>query len=484
MTSDVSYGSDRHRIGRYEVVGRLATGGMAEIFLGRLHGPHGFESPVVIKRILPHLAIEPHVVDLFLDEARTIANLRHPNLIHVHELGSDRGELFLAMEYLEGESAAGLCRRLARRDEYLDFELAAHIVAEACAGLHAAHEAKSPDGRPLEIVHRDVSPQNIFVSYSGAVHVIDFGIATSVDRVGRTDAGKMRGKVEYVAPEQVEGLACDRRADVFSLGVVLFELASGRRLFKRASAAEAMMAILNEQDPALTAFRPDTPQELADICARALVRNRRERIASAAEMRRELLGFIRKSTDEDVGERLAERMKELFPDRIEEKADMLRRVRRGGEVSGLPPAEVDAAVELPTVAERTAVSRVSEPRPRKRRPRWVLGAFVVAAGVASALAIALRASPRAEVPAPPIDSAIPSAIAQKTPVPESSAGADPSPSVPPHVASSASGSRAPILAPPRKSPPRPHPSSLEPPPAPPPTSEPSAPVRPSRPTMW
>ncbi|HZO16082.1 MAG TPA: serine/threonine-protein kinase, partial [Polyangiaceae bacterium] len=156
-------------IGGYEVVGRLAVGGMAEIFLGRQRGPHGFVRPVVIKRILPHLSHESAFVDMFLDEARIVAGIRHPNVVQIHEFGSESGELFLVMEYLEGENVGGILRRLWSHDRAMDPALAIHILAEACSGLHAAHELCDESGRPRQIVHRDVTPQNIFVTYDAAV---------------------------------------------------------------------------------------------------------------------------------------------------------------------------------------------------------------------------------------------------------------------------------------------------------------------------
>jgi eukaryotic-like serine/threonine-protein kinase len=231
-------------LGRYEVVGHLASGGMAEVLLGRVRGPHGFERAVVLKRILPHLARMSSFVDMFLDEARIIARIHHPNVVQVHELGTEGGELFMAMEYLAGESVSSLVRRLATRNAKLDHALAAFIVAEACAGLHAAHELKTDDGALLHIVHRDVSPQNIFITFDGAVKVIDFGIAKSADRVARTEAGQLKGKLDFMSPEQCKSEPLDRRTDVFALGIVLYELLTQRRLFKRPSPAGTIKAIV------------------------------------------------------------------------------------------------------------------------------------------------------------------------------------------------------------------------------------------------
>jgi serine/threonine protein kinase len=399
------------RIGRYEIIGRLAAGGMAEVLLGRLHGPHGFERPVVIKRILPQLALDSDVVAMFLDEARIIASLRHPNLIHVHELGHEGKDLFIAMEYLEGESLSGVCRRLAKEGALLSCSLAAHIVAEACSGLHAAHEAKSSDGRPLEIVHRDVSPQNILVSYAGDVHVIDFGIATTVDRIGRTEKGTVRGKFEYLSPEQLHSVPLDRRADIFGLGVVLFELASGRRAFKRDSQAQTMMAILTDTVPTLSSLRAGAPDALQAICTRALEKGRRERFQTAAEMRRELLAFTRVHAEGDLGEELAAVMRGLFAERIAEKDEMLKHVRQGARVASLPAAEVDIHVELPTAEQRpTGATALSQSLPTGRRPRelrWLVPAVVslAVAGIGTVLLSSVKHSadgvPTAPSPIPP-----------------------------------------------------------------------------------
>lgn len=358
------------RIGRYRVVGRLAKGGMAELFVGRLEGPHGFERPIVLKRILPHLTPDERFVEMFLEEARIIAALKHPNLIHVHELGVDADGPFIAMELLDGESLAGLCRRLAAEDELLDFGTAAAIVAHAAAGLHAAHEAKSSDGRPLQIVHRDVSPQNIFVTYDGHVYVIDFGIATTVDRICRTEEGSVRGKFEYMAPEQLEGGKLDRRADVFALGVVLFELVSGKRLYRRSSQAEMVAAILCEPPPDLTSVRPGTPPRLAEICSRALSKSPADRHATAAELRRELLAFVgQAATLPDVEEALGALMHRVFPDRIAEKIALGGDLRAGREVETLPAAEVDLAVEIPRLESTMVMAERPRLEPSARRPR-------------------------------------------------------------------------------------------------------------------
>ena len=351
------------QIGRYEIVGPLASGGMAEILLARLAGPSGFMRPVVIKRILPHLAQKKDFVDMFLDEARIVAGIRHPNVVQVTELGHEAGELFLAMEYLEGESTSGLMRRLQTRGERLDQTLAAYIVAEACAGVHAAHELADENGKKLNIVHRDVTPHNVFIGYKGAIKVLDFGIATASDRISQTEAGQFKGKLEYASPEQCKGAVLDRRSDIFALGTILWELTTGKRLFKRASAIDMQRAICEQPIPAPGAVAIDFPYpaELTAITMKALARKRRERYQTALELRHDLLVAMRKLSARIAPEEdLSVVMHRLFEERIEEKADMLRRVKSGASVPRLPVGEADEQVEIPVAVNVEYTSQPPE----------------------------------------------------------------------------------------------------------------------------
>jgi serine/threonine-protein kinase len=393
------------RIGRYEVLGNLAFGGMAEILLARLMGPSGFERIVVIKRILPHLKQRRGFVEMFLDEARTVARIHHPNVVVVHELGEADDELFLVMEYLQGESVAGLLRRLCLRHDALEPRLAAHIAAEACRGLHAAHDLRDPDGVPLELVHRDVSPQNLFVTYAGNVHVLDFGVARVADQQGRTEVGQVKGKRAYMSPEQCKGRTLDRRSDVFSMGAVLFEMLTGTALFRRDTEHATYRAICDEPIPRASELVASLPTEIDRITARALSRHRGERYATASEMRAELMAAISRQDAGSADEALEAVMRRLFADRIAEKADMLRRARSGSPLSYVPPADVDENVDLPTMgaqptlrnADESAlrsVSRVgdeSQPRDRRRRSARTWAASVsVAAITAGVFALARR----------------------------------------------------------------------------------------------
>ena len=330
------------RIGRYQVVGHLATGGMAEIFLAKLLGPAGFQRPVVLKRVLPHLTRREEFRNMFLDEARIVAGIRHPNVVQVHELGLDQDELFLVMEYLEGESISGLMRRLANKRQRLDYALAAYVVAEACAGLHAAHEYTDDHGVAQNLVHRDVSPQNIFVGYDGSVKVLDFGIAKAADRYSNTSTGQMKGKFSYMAPEQCRAEELDRRADLFALGIVLYEMSTGKRLFLRENQLLVLKAITEEVIPPPSQIRSDYPPQLEHVVMMALARDRIDRYSTAAEMRRELLAAVRALDPTGMPEeRLSELMREVFTDRIAEKAEMLKAVRAGTVQIHVPAAEAD-----------------------------------------------------------------------------------------------------------------------------------------------
>ncbi|MBI2894523.1 MAG: serine/threonine protein kinase [Deltaproteobacteria bacterium] len=398
------------QIGRYQVVGHLATGGMAEILLGKLLGPSGFERAVVIKRILPHLAMQEKFVQMFLDEARIVARIRHPSVVHVHELGRDDEELFLVMEYLEGENAGSLMRRTAARAERVEPALAAHVIGQACAGLQAAHELTDEDGRRQNLVHRDVSPQNIFLTYGGEVKVLDFGIAHVANRMTRTEAGQMKGKFTYMSPEQCRGQPLDRRSDVFGLGIVLFELLTCRRLFARPSEMLVLEAICKEPVPAPSRIVRGLPESLDAICAKSLARRPADRYATTAEMRRDLVSAIREMDVHDPPEEaLAVRMRLLFEDRIAQKREMLRRVRAGSSVPEVPAADLDTPAELPSVVSEAGGVTVetqlsgemggerSSLVPSRRR-RWLAAALLAGLAGAGAYAVVLPPWERSRPP--------------------------------------------------------------------------------------
>jgi hypothetical protein len=376
---------------------------MGEIFLGRVRGPRKFERPVAMKRILPHLAADPATLNMFVAEARIAARIRHARVVQVHELVDIDGAYFLVMEYVDGESVGGLMRRLWLRGESLARVLGAHIIAEACAGLHAAHEISDTGGTSLGIVHRDVSPQNVMVTYAGEVKVLDFGIAKGRD-AEHTKTGQVKGKCEYMSPEQCRGETLDRRSDIFSLGILLYELTVGRRLFKRDNALLAFAAICDAPIPQPRDVDQEYPQILERICARALARDRRDRYTTALEMRRDLMTAIRcmAGAEDRVGEEelLADLMPELFSDRMREKRELLRQAGPRGTATDRPLAEVDANVELLELGRESCVEATPEPAPRlasvSLHRRLMIAAIAVAAPIVGEAALrAARANPPA-----------------------------------------------------------------------------------------
>ncbi len=336
------------------MLGRLDTGGMAEILLGQLRGPNGFEHPVVIKRILPHLARDRQFVGMFVDEAQIASGIHHPNVVHVHELGQEGEDLFLVMEYLEGESVASILRRAMVRGIQIDPLLSAWVVAEAAAGLHAAHELKDGDGQYRNVVHRDVSPSNIYVTYSGSVKVLDFGIAKAADRRTKTDAGHVKGKFGYMSPEHCRGEPIDCRSDVFALGIVLYEMLTGRRLFQRPTQAATIRAVFDHDILPPSELVLSVPTTVEQACMKALSRARRRRYAAASELRRDLMRAVHGANDDaNPEERMASLMTRLFEERIEEKRLLLKRAERGEDIGDLPLTAADVEVELPEVNSAT-----------------------------------------------------------------------------------------------------------------------------------
>ncbi|MBI5481808.1 MAG: serine/threonine protein kinase, partial [Deltaproteobacteria bacterium] len=260
------------RFGKYTLIARLAKGGMAEIFFARLEGVAGFEKPLVIKRLLPDLAEDQEFVSMFLDEARLVARIGHPNICQVYELGEFEGQYFIAMEYLEGAPVDQVIGRMVSDSGAVDLRLVSGIFAQACEGLHHAHELADAKGHNINLVHRDVSPQNLFVTVDGVVKVIDFGIAKARTRSTHTRTGTLKGKYVYMSPEQLNNRPIDRRVDVFALGAVLFEMLTGQQVFARETEFLMFRAINQEARPRVSDLRGDIPPAIDEAITKALSR--------------------------------------------------------------------------------------------------------------------------------------------------------------------------------------------------------------------
>jgi serine/threonine-protein kinase len=274
---------DVERLDRFELIAELASGGMATVFLARLGGVAGFQRFVAIKRLHPHLASDRDFIQMFLDEARIAARLHHPHVVPILEIGESEKGYYLVMEYIEGDTLARLMARSAQSGNALPTRVAVRAAIDALAGLHAAHEMTDDEGKPLEIVHRDVSPQNILVGVDGTARITDFGVARAASRLTTTKSGQLKGKLSYMAPEQARGKGIDRRADVFAMGIVLWELLARKRLFKSdGGEAETLNKVMNEPIPHVRDANPELPESIAAVCMQALERDIDKRFATAA----------------------------------------------------------------------------------------------------------------------------------------------------------------------------------------------------------
>ena len=279
--------------GEYVLLDRVATGGMAEVFRAKRKGVEGFEKIVAVKRILPHLSNNADFVEMFIAEAKIVASLTHPNIAQIFDLGKIDASYYIAMEFVEGRDLRTILSRAGDRDTRLGIDLTAIIAAKVGAALEYAHRHKDEQGKELQIVHRDVSPQNILVSNEGEVKLVDFGIARAATKASHTDSGSLRGKLLYMSPEQAWGKTLDRRSDVFSLGAVLYEALTGHPLFSGNSEMSVLERVRDAQFLPPSSLNPAVPIEIEAIVTRALQKNPDERYQDAAEMLLDLDTYLR-----------------------------------------------------------------------------------------------------------------------------------------------------------------------------------------------
>lgn len=406
-------------LGRYELLFRIAAGGMAEVHAGRVRGEAGFEKLVAIKRMLPHLAEDEHFVDMFLDEARVASNVASPHVVQTLDLGrAADGSLFLVLELVVGASLWTLMRAAARRKEQIPLPIALEILAQAAQGLDDAHEAVTPTGLHLRIVHRDVSPQNLLVGADGRTRVTDFGIARALLRRTSTSTGELKGKAPYFSPEQARGKEVDRRSDVFAMGIVAWEAVTGERLFGGSDTLRTLQRVVDEHIDDPRERRPDLPVTAANAILKALCRDVDNRWQTAADFSAELREAARELgpavTARDVGrwvadvageplQRMRERIDAAFASPLEAApsaaieidlepdeddgpthiADSAKQIESGivsiartsPELTGTPAP----TALLPVAAPVSAVSTIEAEMPAFR-PRWPARA-AVAAGV-------------------------------------------------------------------------------------------------------
>ncbi|MGK4005156.1 serine/threonine-protein kinase [Sorangium sp. So ce1036] len=338
---------------RYTLHGVIASGGMASVHFGRLVGARGFARTVAIKRLHPQFAMDPEFSSMLLDEARLAVRIHHPNVVATLDSVQADGELFLVMEYIAGESLAGLLREAGQRGARVPQPIGSAILAGALAGLHAAHEATAEDGAPLQIVHRDVSPQNILVGEDGIARVLDFGIARAAVRSQVSREGQLKGKLSYMAPEQLRGAPLTRRTDIYAAAVVLWEVLTGRRLFTGDSDAAIFGRILEGVIQPPSAFG-EVSEELDRVVLRGLAKDPERRYATALEMAAALEAALPPASPRAVGAWVEETAEPLLAARARSLAEI--------ETSQRSPAVATPMPSSPAVIDRR-LPRAIEPRP-------------------------------------------------------------------------------------------------------------------------
>jgi serine/threonine-protein kinase len=393
--------------GRYVLYGAIASGGMATVHFGRLVGPAGFARPVAIKRLHAQFARDPDFVQMFVDEARLAARVTHPNVVQTLDLVEATDEVFLVMEYVRGLSLTSLIRHLRHKGEWIPPTIALGIVVGVLEGLHAAHEAKDDRGERLDLVHRDVSPQNVLVGTDGIARLLDFGVAKAAGRMQTTQDGKVKGKIAYMAPEQVLGQPLTRRTDVYSASVLLWEVLTARRLFFGENDADSLRKVMNDVVEPPSSVNAGLPSALDRVVMRGLERDASKRFANAHEMAVELAACLRPAPASEMGAWV----ESTAAEELNERASLIAAIERSASDSsklaaltavpgaGLPDAPTLGGKRL--VVARTGVretgtssSAVGAVERRVAR-RWgslaiAIGATLLVAGLAVALEMHVR----------------------------------------------------------------------------------------------
>jgi serine/threonine protein kinase len=359
MTEELKQGS---RLGSYELLLRVGRGGMATVWVARERAQTSKDDRLVaVKVMLTELADENEFIKMFLDEVRLVRSIRHPNVVDVYEVGEHEGMMWMAMEWVEGESLHTVIAEAGKR-RAIPPELAVRIISDAAAGLHAAHELRDMDGSLRGVVHRDISPHNILIGTNGAVKLVDFGVAKAVGRISEaTRAGQLKGKFGYMSPEQALGKGVDRRSDIFSLGIVLFELTTSRRLFRGEHDLETLRLVISGAIPKPTLIDPKYPLELERIVLKALERNVSARYQTAAEFGHDLQAYLKAERLIVPQSGVAAILKRVLGERIEQRRKAVRGSLKALSSGAVPTAQLlpnDPAF-TPTGKERITVTGVS-----------------------------------------------------------------------------------------------------------------------------
>jgi len=381
--------------GRYEILGRLAFGGMAEIFLAReSSATAGASRHIVIKRVLPNVADDDKFIEMFLNEARLAIQLNHPNICHIYEFGDLEDSYFIAMEWIDGVPLGKLIRRARKKGDGVPVEIAVRIGAQIAGSLHYAHRAKDALGRPMNIVHRDVTPHNLMVAYDGQVKLLDFGIAKAETQTQATEAGTVKGKFSYMSPEQCTGKKIDGRSDVFALGICLWETIVGRALYRRETQYETMHAVIHEPPPSIRKFRRGLPTSLDTVIKKCLAKNPDDRYQSAGDLQSALELWLAEERKVVNSQMVAALMERLYDNEIQ-RGPLVDTNPFGSSFQTLgkgamptPEHSSGSMSAARPLSHPSALSKLAEPAPLARKPnkaKYVAMAFLAVLGFGAAL---------------------------------------------------------------------------------------------------
>jgi serine/threonine protein kinase len=370
------------QFGRYQLLQKIATGGMAEIFKAKATGEGGFEKLVAIKRILPHLSSDPEFLAMFMKEAKLAALLSHQNIVQIFDFGQVDDVYYIAMEYLWGNDLRSILKQ-AKETRPLPIECALYIASRTCAGLEYSHNLKDLSGAPLNIIHRDVNPQNVLITHQGEIKIVDFGIAKIAEKDASTKVGVLKGKVPYMSPEQASGAPIDKRSDIFSAGVLLYEMVTGQRAFQ-GETLETLDRVRAAQFRAPEVVVPGLPGEIYEILHTALAKNPEQRFQTCAEMFARLDNCLTLFSERQNAENLSRHIRQIFAD----DGTLEIRVRQPGEavfssIQTMHDGGREQTRTLATDAGQAGTATINLPAMKKRHARWIATALVALAAVAS-----------------------------------------------------------------------------------------------------
>jgi serine/threonine-protein kinase len=356
--------------GKYRVIAELGQGGTANVYLAVARGPSGFNKLVVLKFLKQELAVESEFRRMFLNEARLAARLNHPNVVQTNEVFEEDGRPIIVMEYLEGAALSRVVGRAREQGQPIPMAMHLRIICDALSGLHYSHELRDYDGTPLGVVHRDMTPQNVFVSFDGKVTLLDFGIAKLTGAIAETQTGVLKGKLRYMPPEQIMGEPVDRRTDIFAVGVMLWEAVTREKMWRGMSDATVMHNIVNGSIPSPRSLRPDVPQRLEQICMKALASNPNDRYATAAELQLDVEEWLSGNTV--TNRTIGQFVSAVFGDVRARTRDLIERQIAQLQKQDANPSPTDEAGRLPNLTQQAySQTAARSDRPMApRRSRW------------------------------------------------------------------------------------------------------------------